>query len=156
MTNSPCRAPNTLPPRPNSGPKWRKGGVAGPADPGNPGAGVGLVITALEDAADVGEWVAARAAPAPPSSAATATPAMMYGRRDPERRPSGPIGRVAYSQPARAEGSSWSAGSGWSAGIHQTRSLSEGSSDIGGWLLPGARIAVVPTPVDSRPHLKAR
>src|SRR5258708_7193864 len=105
MTNWPCKAPNRKPPSPGPGPKWRKPGGAGAAAPGCSADEDGLGITALTGAAGAGEFVAATAAP-PPSRAATATPAMRYGRRDNERRPIGPIGRVECIQPARAGGSS--------------------------------------------------
>lgn len=86
--------------------------------PGRRGDGAGVAAAALGDAEGPGEFVAARAAPAPPSSAATATPARMYGRRDQDRRFIGPIGRVDPAGPISIT-SSGSAGSGRSAGIHQ-------------------------------------
>src|SRR5258708_19762264 len=77
MTNWPCKAPNRKPPRPGPGPKWRKPGGAGAAAPGCSADEDGLVITALTGAAGAGEFVAARAAPAPPRRAAPATPPIL-------------------------------------------------------------------------------
>src|SRR5258708_23137270 len=93
MTNWPCKAPNRKPPRPGPGPKWRKPGGARAAAPGCSADEDGLVITALTRAAGAREFVAARAAPAPPTRAATATPAMMHARRDNPRRPVRPTAR---------------------------------------------------------------